>query len=64
MMHDAYKIKTSLSWIVLVSNSLRNKENIIRKYQIVFFREKFSELILTIVKETHFSISVEKSVPF
>ena len=48
-----------LSWIVLVSKSLDNGWNIITKYQVIFLREKFFELILTTVKETYFSILVQ-----
>jgi hypothetical protein len=46
------------SWIVLVSKFLYNGANIITKYQIVFLREKSSEFILTIAKETCFNIWV------
>jgi len=55
--------QTTLSWIVLVSKSLRNKESIIIKYQIVFLGEKFSEFVLAIPKETHLNISLEKTTP-
>jgi len=47
---------------VLVFKSLYNRANIITKYQIVFLREKFFELILVITKETYFGILVEKIV--
>jgi hypothetical protein len=35
--------QTPLSWVVLVSRSLHNRANIVTKYQIIFFREKFFE---------------------
>jgi hypothetical protein len=38
-------------WIMLVSNSLHNKQNIITKHQIVFLKEKFLEFILASAKE-------------
>jgi len=47
-----------------VSKSLYNRADIIKKYQIVFSREKFFEFIVAIAKETSFSILVEKVPSF
>ena len=53
-----------LSWIVLMSKSFYTRANIITKYQIIFLRQKFFELILMKAKEIYFIILVEKIPPF
>ena len=49
---------------MLVSKSIYNTANFITKYQIVFLRKKYIEIILAVAKETYFSNMVEKIPPF
>ena len=56
--------KHHYNWIVLVSKSFYNRENIITKYQIIVLNEKFFKFILAIAKETYLIILVEKNPPF
>jgi len=47
-----------------MSKSFYTRANIITKYQIIFLRQKFFELILMKAKEIYFIILVEKIPPF
>jgi len=47
---------------MLLPKNLYNTANIITKYQMVFLREKFFELILAIFIETSFSI-MKQNIP-